>query len=434
MEEICELIKNGYECEYLDFKAEEYSKNNKEELIRDIMAMANAKHNGDKFIIIGIKVRADVKEVVGIQSITDSSEYQELIHSNIEPEINFDYFPLEFEGKLLGIIRIYGNDNRPYMMKRDFGGCKRGLCLIRKGSKKGLAARSDFDQFYSRKMGASFKAPNSSERKLSLRDGEVLGIVQNGTLLRNVGDSIAYNTEIHLFLDVLITHQAFILAGDIPPMGEVSIEKLDNVIKEWKHDIAKVMSNRYAGHISHRMFMLIQFKDEAGDEYAQVIEAGIAWSGSSTIFEISYGCGERFSKPKKTIEKCGLQAEKEYLFTKWRDYVSSRDYDSLEGIDFGCRDHAIKFYFEGFVDSYAEVNEIFDYCNHAQMVGRALKAMSLLPINSKKNRQRDIEQLEKLQEWLIDGANALHKHYFKEPLLEELFWKHIGDLEVILKQ
>ncbi len=42
MEEISRLIEEGYECEYLDFKSEEYSQLQKEELIKDSMAMANA--------------------------------------------------------------------------------------------------------------------------------------------------------------------------------------------------------------------------------------------------------------------------------------------------------------------------------------------------------------------------------------------------------
>jgi hypothetical protein len=53
---IFELIQNGQECEYLDFKATEYNKE-----------------------------REGKKEIAGLDKIKDSSSYQQLIHSNIEP-------------------------------------------------------------------------------------------------------------------------------------------------------------------------------------------------------------------------------------------------------------------------------------------------------------------------------------------------------------
>ncbi|MEK5029897.1 ATP-binding protein [Paenibacillus sp. FSL R7-0302] len=144
------LIEDGYECDYLDFKEKQYSKEKNVDLIMDIMAMANSSHNGDKFIIVGIKERPGGKEIKGInpEELIDSSNYNQVVHSNIEPDIEFDYFKYEYNGATLGVFRIYGTENKPYMLKKKYERLNEGLCLIRKGSTNSLAKRRDFDNMY----------------------------------------------------------------------------------------------------------------------------------------------------------------------------------------------------------------------------------------------------------------------------------------------
>jgi hypothetical protein len=150
VENIIELIEYGYECDYLDYKEKQYSKEKHRDLIVDIMAMANSRHEGDKFIIVGIKDKPGGKEIKGVspEDFIDSSTYTQVILNNIEPDIQFDYFRYEYKGILLGIFRIYNTDNKPYMLKRKYNDLKEGLCLIRKGSTNSIAKRSDFDFMY----------------------------------------------------------------------------------------------------------------------------------------------------------------------------------------------------------------------------------------------------------------------------------------------
>lgn len=150
MDKICELIEYGYECDYLDFKERQYNKEKSMDLISDIMAMANSRHNGDKYIIIGVKDRPEGKEIKTIEpkDFIDSSNYTQLIHSNVEPEIRFDYFKYEYKGSLLGVFKIYNTDDKPYMMRKKYDRLNEGLCLIRKSSTNTLAKRSDFDYMY----------------------------------------------------------------------------------------------------------------------------------------------------------------------------------------------------------------------------------------------------------------------------------------------
>ncbi|WP_084159019.1 AlbA family DNA-binding domain-containing protein [Paenibacillus taiwanensis] len=150
MDKIIELIEFGYECEYLDFKERQYHKDKSMDLLMDIMAMANSRHSGDKFIIIGVKDRPEGKEIKGIdpKEFIDSSNYVQLVLNNIEPEIQFDYFRYVYKGAVLGVFKIYKTENKPYMMRKRFDRLNEGYCLIRKGSTNTVAKRSDFDYMY----------------------------------------------------------------------------------------------------------------------------------------------------------------------------------------------------------------------------------------------------------------------------------------------
>jgi predicted HTH transcriptional regulator len=117
VDKIIELIEFGYECEYLDFKEKQYSKEKHLDMIADIMAMENSRYDGDKFIIVGVKDRPEGKEIKGIspEEFIDSSNYKQIILNNIKPEIQFDYFKYNYKEWVLGVFKIYSTDNKPYM-------------------------------------------------------------------------------------------------------------------------------------------------------------------------------------------------------------------------------------------------------------------------------------------------------------------------------
>lgn len=103
--ELENIIKYGYESDYLDFKAIQYVNN--ESLIKDILSMANSFSEQTKYIICGIKVKPNnEKELIGIikDDFKDSAEIQQLIYSNIEPDLHVEYLPFEYCSKLLGIL------------------------------------------------------------------------------------------------------------------------------------------------------------------------------------------------------------------------------------------------------------------------------------------------------------------------------------------
>ena len=152
--DIDDLIRYENENTTLDFKAKQYTKQQFGSLLKDVMAMANSDTTSDKFIIVGIKQKSNgEKAYLGIErsEFVDSAVYQQLILENIEPDIPLDYFPHEFEEKVLGVFKISDCLNRPYLMKKDYGNLKKGDCLIRKGSQQSPMIRRDLDQIYESK-------------------------------------------------------------------------------------------------------------------------------------------------------------------------------------------------------------------------------------------------------------------------------------------
>lgn len=143
------IINLENECDWLDFKSIQYKKN--EDLLKDVMAFANSKHLGSKYIIIGVKdYPHGKKDVLGIPNdvIKDSSEIQNFILSNIEPDINLKYYPVDLYSKKIVILEIKDSQDKPYMLKKDYGKLKSGTCYIRKGSLQKEALRNDYDSFY----------------------------------------------------------------------------------------------------------------------------------------------------------------------------------------------------------------------------------------------------------------------------------------------
>ena len=112
------LIEYESENTCLDFKVEEYV-NNKISLLKDIMSMANADSMDKKYIIIGVKDLPDSeRQIIGLDSISDQANLENVIQENIEPNINFKYYKYFYKEKLLGIIEIANNANPIYDEKR----------------------------------------------------------------------------------------------------------------------------------------------------------------------------------------------------------------------------------------------------------------------------------------------------------------------------
>lgn len=66
--EIMNLIASKTEGQYWDFKREPHKNN--ESLVHDILCLANTKHDGDRFLIIGVADPSKNCEIIGLDENT----------------------------------------------------------------------------------------------------------------------------------------------------------------------------------------------------------------------------------------------------------------------------------------------------------------------------------------------------------------------------
>jgi len=129
----------------LDFKEEQYpfineeNKHKKSELLKDILAFANAWRRDNAYILIGVKeVKGAKSEVLGIEQDIDDATLQEFINGKTNKPIEFEYKTVDLDGKNIAYIKIF-LQNRPFFVKKDYGKVKANTIYLRRGSSTAIA-------------------------------------------------------------------------------------------------------------------------------------------------------------------------------------------------------------------------------------------------------------------------------------------------------
>lgn len=179
-EVIIDYIENEIENEFIDFKLKLYEWSNtksKGDFLVDVISLANSNVKGDKYIITGVKVKPDGERIIkGIEKeqALDSATYQELVTENIEPSLSIDFKIVDYDNKHFGVFRIYGSNDRPYLLKKKYGDYESGYIKIRRGSRNTNISRYVLDSIYKEKH-----ASINSQFKISgIIDGEPSDIVK----------------------------------------------------------------------------------------------------------------------------------------------------------------------------------------------------------------------------------------------------------------
>jgi hypothetical protein len=140
-----EQLLNEDESTSLDFKRDQYpfvagSDDEKSELLKDILAFANAWRRTDAFILIGVEeVRGARSKPVGVTSQLDDASLQQFVNSKVQRPVSFSYQRATVDGVEIGIITLTLQD-RPIYLRRDYGRLRQGVVYIRRGSSTDEAA------------------------------------------------------------------------------------------------------------------------------------------------------------------------------------------------------------------------------------------------------------------------------------------------------
>ena len=153
--DLIEELLNEEESTTLDFKSEQYpfsktTDDKKGELLKDILAFANAWRRTDAYILVGVKnIKGGRSEVIGIASDFDDASIQQFINGKTNRNIEFSYKTISVDGIKIGVFHIPLQE-RPFYLKKDYGKLKQNTVYIRRSSSTGEA---DLDEIA--KMGVS---------------------------------------------------------------------------------------------------------------------------------------------------------------------------------------------------------------------------------------------------------------------------------------
>lgn len=135
------LNKLRYKCEGadIDFKSAQYrfnkgSEDTKGEILKDILAIANAWRDGSGYILLGFKdQRPHPAEVVGISESIDDARLQQFVNSKVKPKLTFSYEEHVHQGKTVALITI-PKQKRTFHLTHAYGKLKSNVVYVRRGS------------------------------------------------------------------------------------------------------------------------------------------------------------------------------------------------------------------------------------------------------------------------------------------------------------
>ena len=123
--EIINLINTKNEGQYWDFKREPHKDN--ESLLHDILCLANTKHDGDRFLIIGVDDPIEDCKIIGLDEKTDKRKKEADLNDFINskkfgggnvPVVNVR--TLNIDNKEIDIIIIKNDINKPFYLEEDY--------------------------------------------------------------------------------------------------------------------------------------------------------------------------------------------------------------------------------------------------------------------------------------------------------------------------
>ena len=144
------------ESDSLEFKRDQYkfihaSDEEKSELLKDILSMANSWRRVEGYIVIGIEDKPEKPNIIyGISDHIDDAIIQQFVNSKVIESCTFEYATFTKESKTIGIIRI-PVQKRPVYLKKDYGSLKADIVYVRRGSSTDIAKPSEIS-----KMGLNY--------------------------------------------------------------------------------------------------------------------------------------------------------------------------------------------------------------------------------------------------------------------------------------
>ncbi len=128
------IVREGKEGEQVLFRRGAYTRQSQEELLRDVVSLANANVEGERVIILGVEAGVHGATIFDIprEAIDGTHRYHGVIRDFIEPPLNMHARSLAVDGKHLVALILDDCQDKPYMMRADHSASlRRGDAWIR---------------------------------------------------------------------------------------------------------------------------------------------------------------------------------------------------------------------------------------------------------------------------------------------------------------
>lgn len=145
MAPISELLQQS-ESSRLDFKQANYgfpsgTAIQKSELLKDILAMANAERDSDGYIVIGVaESNGRVRELTDVPPSMSDNDVQEFVNSKTNRRVQFSVEHFVYKKNRLTVIAIARDQPRPLFLNEDYGRLRHNIVYVRQGSSTSIAS------------------------------------------------------------------------------------------------------------------------------------------------------------------------------------------------------------------------------------------------------------------------------------------------------
>lgn len=143
--QVIERLLESDEGVALDFKREQYdfdaaSKEAKSELLKDVLAFANASRQADAYILIGVEDKRGARsEVVGVSAHLDDAKLQQFVNTKTQRPVTFSYREATHDGRPIGVLRIPVQPRCIYATST-YGKVEKNAVYVRHGSSTAVAS------------------------------------------------------------------------------------------------------------------------------------------------------------------------------------------------------------------------------------------------------------------------------------------------------
>ena len=122
MDTLARIARSATPSTAVQFRKQAYGKKGVHEFLRDVLAIANASVEGNRYIITGIEFDQKGRKRIAAIDKSDFSgkpAYEALANEHIEPPIRIRYQAVTVDGERVGVFEIGDCQDRPYMMRVD---------------------------------------------------------------------------------------------------------------------------------------------------------------------------------------------------------------------------------------------------------------------------------------------------------------------------